>query len=397
MGFSPDGRTLAAGYSRASNTSGGVVLWDLARRKRVVERPLPVTEGAVRSIAFSPDGKNLAAGYAYVHGYYSDGGMVIWDLAEHKRVMRAPLPRKDCQASFVAFSPDGKTLAVVYIIDPRVGGGVTLWDVAARKPATEKLLPVREGTVTSIAFSPDGKTLAAGYSPLRPSNGEGGIALWEVPQRKFLMQAPLDTRGIRVNKVAFSADGKTLAAGYFRNPPADGGVAVWSVADRRFLAQDRLPTVEGFLTSMVFSPDGSTIAAGYSPSYPTRSDGGIIVWDVAGRRPLIQARQQAPAGRANQVAFSRDGKSVATLFVRSARLVRLNEPERETLVSASFWNVADRKLVLEALWPVTYGSVTSVVVSPDFKILITGYTFPRGLTSANGLLLWDLERSPRGN
>ena len=40
-----------------------MVLWDVAARKRLVDEPLPVKEGIVESVAFSPDGKTIAAGY----------------------------------------------------------------------------------------------------------------------------------------------------------------------------------------------------------------------------------------------------------------------------------------------------------------------------------------------
>ena len=62
VAFSPDGKTLAAGYG-VFRGGGGVVLWDTARRERLQEKSLAVTEDAVNGVAFSPDGKTLAAGY----------------------------------------------------------------------------------------------------------------------------------------------------------------------------------------------------------------------------------------------------------------------------------------------------------------------------------------------
>ena len=67
--------------------AGGVVLWDVATRRRLAGDPLPVPEGFVRGVAFSPDGKTLAAGYA---GYFGVsawvGGVVQWDTAGRKRL-----------------------------------------------------------------------------------------------------------------------------------------------------------------------------------------------------------------------------------------------------------------------------------------------------------------------
>jgi WD40 repeat protein len=77
VAFSPDGRTLAAGYGAAV---GGVVLWDAAARRRLSDDPLPVKEGFVGSVAFSPDGRTLAAGYG-AEGYDNAvGGVVLWDV-----------------------------------------------------------------------------------------------------------------------------------------------------------------------------------------------------------------------------------------------------------------------------------------------------------------------------
>ena len=60
--------------------------------------------GAVSSVAFSPDGKILAIGDR-------DGTVRLWDLATGRQ-LGSPLSSKDGPVGSVAFSPDGKTLAV---------------------------------------------------------------------------------------------------------------------------------------------------------------------------------------------------------------------------------------------------------------------------------------------
>ncbi len=66
VAFSPDGKTIAAGCQRLRLR--GVVLWDVATRKRLVGEPFPMKEGRCLSVAFSPDGKTIAAGYYIFRG-----------------------------------------------------------------------------------------------------------------------------------------------------------------------------------------------------------------------------------------------------------------------------------------------------------------------------------------
>jgi len=150
-----------AGYDVGGG--GGVVLWDVAARKRLVDDPLPVTEGGVNCVSFSPDGKTIAAGYGVA------GGVVLWDVAARQR--HAPLPVKEGYVTGVAFSPDSKTIAAGY----GGGGGVVVWDVATRKRLADDPLTVKKGYVTGVAFSPDGKTIAAGHGAVG-----GGVVLWDI-------------------------------------------------------------------------------------------------------------------------------------------------------------------------------------------------------------------------
>src|SRR5437763_863168 len=65
------------------------------------------------------------------------------------------------------------------------GGGVVLWDVAARQRVGDQPLAVNEGDVEIVAFSPDGKTIAA-----ESSGGHGdGVALWDVDLESWQRRA----------------------------------------------------------------------------------------------------------------------------------------------------------------------------------------------------------------
>ena len=135
VAFSPDGKTIAAGYP-GSGERGGVVLWDAARCKRLGDAPLDVNEGLVLSVAFSPDGKTIAAGYTV--GGYRGGGVVLWDAAGRKRLGDAPLDVKQGGVSSVAFSPDGKTVAAGYGFDPRTASRISAaaWCCGTRPAAS---------------------------------------------------------------------------------------------------------------------------------------------------------------------------------------------------------------------------------------------------------------------
>lgn len=116
----------------------------------------------------------------------------------------------------VAYSPDGKHLAMGAGWIDQPFGELRLWDVGkGRMIAT---VQAAKG-LRSVAFSPDGKHLASGELdgtvPLRdPTNGE--------------VRATLRGHTIGVNSVAFSADSKALAAAGL-----DNFVTVWNVAERK--------------------------------------------------------------------------------------------------------------------------------------------------------------------
>ncbi len=138
----------------------------------------PVQEGQlswVMSVAFSPDGKSLAVGDVY-------GNVHLWDVPGNKRTatLQRFNPRgrdEDINGVYsVAFSPDGSTLAAGTL------RGIKLWDVKSGEAAAGFNRPL--GTVWSVAFSPDGKTIASAGSkgvigPRDPREGDPTLRLWK--------------------------------------------------------------------------------------------------------------------------------------------------------------------------------------------------------------------------
>ena len=89
--------------------------------------------------------------------------MKLYDAATGK--LQARFRSGDRYVSALAFSPDGKALAVARYEKP----------MQLRDPTTGKVLAVVEDTQfpPSVAFSPDGRILAAG-------GADGRVKLWDI-------------------------------------------------------------------------------------------------------------------------------------------------------------------------------------------------------------------------
>ncbi len=294
LAVSPDGKTLA--YSDKE-----IRLFDLAARREAGTLP-----GHHWSFAFSPDGRTLAGGSGV-------NAVNVWDVAG-RRLLRRPEsdPKKDglewVAYYHVAYSPDGKQLA-------GGGRGVTLsqkgdslvrvWDADTGNES--RLLRMahpddRISTVEGLAYSPDGKTLAASG---RAEPRDGKVRLWDAATGKELVRltavmndSAVDEKRAREAivepRVVFSADGRLLARNRQRK-----GIPVWEAATGRERCQ--FDGHDGSTVCVAFAPDGRTLASsGY--------DATIRLWDVADGKEL--RRLTGHRGKANALAFTPDGATL---------------------------------------------------------------------------------------
>jgi WD40 repeat protein len=270
----------------------------------------------IRSASFSPDGTLLAVGYGRFIGLLQEsrpGQAVLWDTRSGRR--KTTIKAKIDGVCAVAFSPDGKTLAVA-----EFPGLIRLWDVGTGR----ERLAFRASSVLGggIAFSPDGRQLAAGIWPRAVegfANPDVAIVVWDTASGE-LVHTLKGHIGI-VGAIAFSPDGKTLASG-----GEDGLVKLWKFADERMRVSTlAAPTMYTWpfkkpffetplgIESLAFSPDGKTLAVSAGLiTVPNKPDGiaEVTIWELEGKRKLATLKGHPAAVR--QVAFSKDGKRLAT-------------------------------------------------------------------------------------
>jgi len=191
--FSPDGIHVAG----AIRDNGKIVIWDVESGK--ISLTIEGSQAGVTWIAYSTDGKHL------ITGDNNDGNGTIWDAATGRKVLTLFL---DEQVSYVAYSPDGKQVAL-----SGGYGSISIWDAVTG----EELLKFKghKGWIGQLAFSPDGKSLAS------VSVADGLVRMWDAANGLNLWTLPVDAEG--VGGVAFSPDGKYLAVG------ANSGIYIFVV------------------------------------------------------------------------------------------------------------------------------------------------------------------------
>jgi len=267
-----------------------------------------------------------------------------WDVATGKLRWSEPI----LGASWLAGTVDGKTLAIV------IGYEVQLRDAAsgkiARKWATDQCL-------SPLAFSPDGKTLAAGITQWGPYGGSGGkesggVQFWDV-ERATLVRSIGDDKPVTF--VGYSVDGKYLATS-----SNEGPIKLWNVAT------GELTRIFPGLATADFSPDDKTIACQVAATAPDLSIGRVALFDL---RDGSLVKSFASESLVKSFASEKGPRASYLLSVRFSPNGRfLAASDWDGMVT--LWDVAtgQRKLTIAE----DKAGVHTAVFSPDGATLETG-------------------------
>ena len=352
LDFSPDSKLLAAG-------TPGLTIWDLSQKKVIHRAQFPEDLDAKLfpyCVDFSPDGKSLAFSYnpglwefekgagsvsllskdnpnAFSVMYSPDGTRMVsagfqdkaavWDVASKRKLSDHWL-----RGWSAAFSPDGKTLALlnrrITFIDASTGeerdefaghrSGVVQVTVT---PDGDTVVSrgygrtIREWNIVtgrltrtrrdcaSYALSPDGKTLAVRHADTEQS----GVTLQNFKTGETITQ--LD---VQADFLSFSPQGGQLAC--IAGPSKAGDevrleVSLWDTqaGKRTGVFAETVKEVHGFGAKLVYSPDGTLLAQ----TYPMR--GAVRIRDAKTGESIRLL--QVDHAFFLPVAFSPDGRRLA--------------------------------------------------------------------------------------
>jgi WD40 repeat protein len=369
--LSPDGKRVVSAHGDL------IRIWDVERGK---ERLLgPGHRGEVCGVTWSRDGRRIATG--------GDGTFRIWEAETGK--LTCFLGRgAGGDLSMLAFSADGKALLTPGKLLPLSGArpiklpegrisacsrdgkcfalsrGVDEIEIQDARRQTLRLLtqPDDDVCILALAFAPDGGILAVGcrnYSR-EPNALQDTIQLWNVSTGKLVRSLRRARSFVSPGSLAFSADGKILAALGSWGPPQLFDVATGRELVRLAEDSERAHRFQ----AVTFSPDGALLATG------GKGDG-ISIWESATGKEV--RRLSGHDGGTRALAFSPDGKRLLSGGADSTAVVWAVVPQGGESVTRGAW----KKDTPAKLWAdlakepaVAYPALWSLLASPDQAVAL---------------------------
>lgn len=259
----PDGSLYATAGWSAGNDIYLVRRGDGQIIQRIAGLPNVVTH-----LAFSPDGKTLVIGLWGKHGvrvfFSSDGWQSVHELQGD--------PDYTSEVNSSTWSADGKRLIV-----SSADGYLRAYQLNSQGiKLLISAVPAGAGTAHGMAFSPDGKTLALGAAD------QASVALIDPDSLKTrkILSPPITGPARGLNAVAWSADGKRLfAGGAWTNDKGRFAICSWpeGAANQPLCT----PVSGNTITALHATADGRLVYAAADPAWGILAADGKPVLAVA--------------------------------------------------------------------------------------------------------------------
>ena len=246
VAFSPKGNYIAAGCS------GGIEVWDVARRAAVAT--LHRERFNCSGVAFSQCGRHVYAAMSNPEALLwcldieTGQSTVVFDARRH-----SPFPKSDGE-DILCFAMCQETSIMAFSLS----GGTILLDASSKRVL--RAIPSARDPAIHMRFSPDGRVLAIVTS--KPN-----IELWDVRKGEKLATCVTAL----VTALSFSPDGRLLASAGEGRPYEAGSIDIWEVESHKRLG--RFAAHESVILGLAFLPGTSKVITG-------SDDGTVQVWDL---------------------------------------------------------------------------------------------------------------------
>ncbi|MGD0617732.1 MAG: caspase family protein [Bryobacteraceae bacterium] len=235
---------------------------------------------------------------------------------------------------------------------------VRVWELATGRLLQTIRPPAgtgNEGKVDAVAISPDGKTIAAGG--WTGCDWEKSCSIYLFDRESGVLRRRVVGLASSIQHLAYSPDGRLLFAGL----GGENGVRLYKTTDYYLAGSD---ADYGFVYGAAFSPDSRRLVT-------TSFDGFIRLYDVSTGLRLLRKEKAAAGGRPFGVAFSPDASRVAVGYHDAPCVDVLAAGDLSILFSRTAVN----------------GNLMRVAWSRDGSYLFAGGTY--GTADASTILRWN--------